>query len=60
MANVKRGRPVKPAHLKRSEIIPGFKVTKAEKKRYKKAAKAAKMSLSAWLRSLADTASNPD
>lgn len=57
MTKVKRGRPSKPAHLKRSQTIPPVKVTGTEKKRYKKAAKKAGLSLSAWLRSLADSAS---
>lgn len=57
MNNIKRGRPQKPAHLKASELIPGFRATKTQKKRYRAAAKAAGVSLAAWFKSLADQAS---
>jgi len=49
-----RGRPPISAHLKASELIPGFRVTKDQKKRYKAAAKACGLTMAAWLRSIAD------
>lgn len=49
-----RGRPPIAAHLKASELIPGFRVTKDQEKRYKAAAKAADVSMAAWIRSVLD------
>jgi len=54
MKNIKRGRPPLPDHLRASELIPGFRVTKDQKKRYKAAAKAADVSVAAWIKALAD------
>ena len=57
MNNTKRGRPPLPANERASATIPGFRATKAQKKQYKAAAKAAGVSLAAWFRDLADQAS---
>ena len=49
-----RGRPQK--EISASEVIPPIRVTTEQKHAYKRAAKEAGMSLSGWLKSLANSA----
>lgn len=51
-----RGRP--PKETKADVVIPPIRVTERQKKSYQQAAKRSGLSLSGWIRKLADNASN--